>query len=393
MSRNSMTSIMCLAMSAAFLLLALTSARAAQAPSGRAIGEITSVDLGSRVVIIKTDSGQFITLSLSVDARLLKVPAGDTSFSRASETTLAGLSVGDRVSARGFLNPDKTRLAAETVIVMLKDDIQKKQEQDKQAWARRSVGGIVRDLKPDTGEIVVEVYGPSGPAKIVVQTAGCKFRRYSPTSVKFVDAVPGAFSDLRLGDQLRALGDKDASGAGWTASEIVSGSFQTVGGVVTAIDPERSEIKMSILGKKDDAPIAVAITKDSSLKRLSPQVAMILAQRALAPRPGPQSTPAGRKPAGAPGQKPPGAAQPPAAAQLPDSQVIIDSLPAIHLSGLKPGDVVAVTSAGSSSRVTAIKLVAGVDLVINALNARGRQMVALSAGLPVGVFDYGISQP
>jgi hypothetical protein len=63
---------------------------------------------------------------------------------------------------------------------------------------------------------------------------------------------------------------------------------------------------------------------------------------------------------------------------------------------VKPGDVVAVTSAdGDTSRIIAIKLVAGVDVVIKAINARvgQRQVLALSAGLPLGIFDYGISRP
>jgi hypothetical protein len=407
MSRNLMTRKICVAASNVLLLLAFTSARAVpgqamatqpllpvrQSPSDRAIGEITSVDPGSGSAIIRTDAGQFITLSFGVNARFLRVPPGDTSLSRAAETTIAGLTVGDRVSARGLASLDKTRLAVETVIVMSRAEIRKKQEQDKQEWASRSVAGLVRELKPETGEIILEVYGSSGSARIVVQTAGCKFRRYSADSVKFSDSIPGRFSDLRTGDQLRALGEKTSSGAGWKAAEIIFGSFQTIGGVVTGIDARTGEIKITILGQKREA--AVAITPDSVLKRISPQAAMIIAQRAAGLRQGPPPAPGGQKQPVASGLKSASAPSAPAP-QLPDSQQIIDSMPDMPLSDLKPGDVVAVTSAaGDTNRITAIKMVAGVDVVINAINARSgqRQVVALSAGLPLGIFDYGISRP
>ena len=398
MTRNQialLAAIICISVSVPSVLSVGPSLRSAgaQEPSHRAtvIGEVTSIDVNSRVAIVKTDAGDSITVSFGDNARFLKIQAGDVSLTRASETALADISVGDRVSSRGLPGADKKQLSAETVVVMSRADIQKKQEQDNKEWATHSIAGIVRELKPETAEVVVESYGPAGPARVVVQTTGCKFRRYSLESVRFSDTRPSALADLKVGDQLRALGENSANGTAWKASEIVSGSFQTFGGIVTSIDPHRSEIKISLLGQKREA--VVEITTASTLKRISPQAAMIIAQRALGLRQGPQPAAAGgQKAPAAPTQKGP---NPPTAPQLPDSQQIIDGLPDIPLSGIKAGDVVAVTSAGGDiSRVAAIKLVAGVDVVINAINGRAgqHQMVALSAGLPLGIFDYGVSQ-
>jgi hypothetical protein len=281
---------------------------------------------------------------------------------------------------------------------MSRSDIQKRQEQQQQEWTTRSIAGVVRELRPESAEITIDAYGPNGGARIVVKTAGCQFRRYSSRSVKFSDTRPGAFSDLKVGDQLRALGTRAADGSAWKASEIVSGSFQTIGGTVTSVDQQKSEIKITVLGQKRE--LLVEITGDSAIKRLSPQAAMIIAQRALVSRPAPQLSTA--KPQTGPVSRPttlsapngPNTAPPPAP-QLPDSQQIIDSLPSLTLSGIKPGDVIAITSEGGEGlRVSAIKLVAGVDLVINAINARAgqRQMLALTAGLPLGIFDYGMTQ-
>src|SRR5215471_8287325 len=279
---SSLTTIVCISIS----LPSALNTNVAQFSAGRAlIGEVTSIDMNSKVLLIKTDDGSEITLSFAPGARLLKVRAGDTSLSASSEITLSGISVGDRVSGRGLLASDKSRLWADTVIVMSRSDIQKKQEQQEMEWATRSIAGVVRELKPESSEIILDAYGPAAAARIVVQTTACKFRRYSSVSARFSDTTPGAFSDLKAGDQLRALGTRSADGLTWLASEIVSGSFQTFGGTVTSLDQQNSEIKILTLGQKRE--VIIQITRDSIIKRISPQAAMALAQKALGLRSGP----------------------------------------------------------------------------------------------------------
>src|SRR5262249_47038757 len=151
----------------------------------------------------RTDEGGEITLSFAASARILKVQPSDTSLRTSSEITLSAIRVGDRLSARGLLASDRSRMSAGTVIVMSRSDIQKKHEQQQREWASRSIAGIVRELKPESAEISIDVYGPTGAARILVQAAGCRFRRYSSRSVKFSDTKAGVFSDLRVGDQLR----------------------------------------------------------------------------------------------------------------------------------------------------------------------------------------------
>ena len=72
---------------------------------------------------------------------------------------------------------------------------------------------------------------------------------------------------------------------------------------------------------------------------------------------------------------------------------MIDTLPAVSLANLTAGDVLAVTGAveKDESRLVAIKVAAGVDLVLKALApAPGKpQVVRLSAGLP-SVFDFSV---
>ena len=97
-----------------------------------------------------------------------------------------------------------------------------------------------------------------------------KFRRYAPDSVRFSDAQPGVFADLKVGDQLRALGTKSTDGTRFTPEEIVTGSFQTISGTITEIDAEKKEIKIKDL--QSQQAVTIAVSKDSSMRRLTPEM-------------------------------------------------------------------------------------------------------------------------
>src|SRR5262249_4615654 len=80
---TSLTAIICISISGPPLLGICRSTTPGQLASGRAtmIGEVTSVDLNSRAAVIKTDAGQFITLSFGDNTRFLKVRPGETALS------------------------------------------------------------------------------------------------------------------------------------------------------------------------------------------------------------------------------------------------------------------------------------------------------------------------
>jgi hypothetical protein len=78
-------------------------------------------------------------------------------------------------------------------------------------------------------------------------------------------------------------------------------------------------------------------------------------------------------------------------------QRALENLAPLALAGIKPGDVLAVTSTigADPSRLTAVTLIGGVNNVINALqNAEGRRnSLSLDMGLPAGVLDSGALRP
>ena len=76
---------------------------------------------------------------------------------------------------------------------------------------------------------------------------------------------------------------------------------------------------------------------------------------------------------------------------------MLERMPALSLTEIRPGDVIAVSSTvgADPSRLTAITLVAGVDVILAAIQRSGSpsRAVNLSTGLPSGVLDFGIGLP
>ena len=134
---------------------------------------------------------------------------------------------------------------------MTKGDLAKKQEAERLEWRRRGILGVITALKPDTKEITISNRTMAGTQSIVIPISDkTEMRRYAPDSIKFGDAKPSSFDELKVGDQLRALGDRTEDPLRFNPQKVVTGSFRTVGGVVTAVDPETGEIKINELEKK-----------------------------------------------------------------------------------------------------------------------------------------------
>lgn len=346
------------------------------------VGTVTDIDKNGRTATIKTDAGKVVSVKTDSNSVYLRIPANEKTLAKAVSIQFGDISAGDRVLAHGTRTAEE--FLAQRLVVLTKADVDKKREEDLNEWRRRGIGGIVRELNTQTQEVILELRGTATSGRVMIVTANADFRRYASGTLRFEDAQPSSFMDLRVGDQLRALGDRATDGA-FKAEKIISGAFKTIGVTISEIDLQRNEIKATSLDQKK--PIVISITKDSVLHRIPPPVALAIAQKATANKPAS---------AGASSlQASPAPKASPAAGQSVDVQQVIDGLPTISAGDLRPGDVLAVTSAveKDESRVTAIKLVAGVDLVLKAMAPKpGKpQVVRLSAGLP-SVFDFSVVQ-
>jgi len=273
--------------------------------------------------------------------------------------------------------------------VMSKADLAKKQEQERAEWRRRGVSGIVASVNPSTQEITVSSRSLMGAAQAVIipVTDKVMMRRYPPDTIpKYSDARPSKFEEVKVGDQLRALGDKTADGTHLTAEEVVFGTFKIAGGVVTAIDAATNQIKITELQTKK--PLTIILKPESVLRRLPAGGGMFAggmggpgaangapAQGQGQGQPRPQGAGPGGPQGGGPGRG--GAGM-----NMAD---MLERLPTISINELKVGDTIIMSSLQGSdpTQLTAISLVAGIEPLLTMMAAR--QQTGGQAGRPQGV--------
>jgi len=217
-------------------------------------------------------------------------------------------------------------------------------------------------------------------------------RRYAPDSIKFDDAKPAKLPEIQVGDQVRARGNKNDDGSKIAAEEIVAGTFKTVAGVVQSVDALTGEVRITDIEAKK--PLVVKVTADSTLHKLQPNAAQLIALRvhpeyaALSAGGGRGAGKAG--PAEGKGAPADGKTDPAAGGRGgrggagADLQQMIDRSPAIAVADLKNGDAIVVTSTlgANAGRVTAITLVAGVEPILTKPGTR--EMSLGSWSLEVG---------
>ncbi|MDP8982137.1 MAG: hypothetical protein M3O35_16260 [Acidobacteriota bacterium] len=381
------------------IVLALSVA-VAQAPAPKSvIGEVTAVDAAGGKIQLKSDAGASYVVHLDGKTTYLRVPPGEKDLKKAEHIALADVGAGDRVLARGPVSEQDKTVAATSVIVMSKTELAKKHDADRAEWQKRGISGVVASVNPQTNEITMAVRGRADAKPVTIDASASKFRRYASDSVRFSDAKPSTFAELKAGDQLRALGEKNDDGTRLKAEEIVSGTFQTLAATVISVDTASGVVKVTDLQSKK--PLDIHTNPDSLLRRVPEMVATMMAQRlqgGAAGAPGGAERPAGQAPS--PAQSaPPAAGGPPSGRGGPggpggagrgnfDFQQMLERMPALSLTELKPGDalIVSSTQGADRSNATAITLIAGVEPFLRAAPRTAGQV-------NLGAWSFDIGAP
>jgi hypothetical protein len=381
-----------------------------------ALGEVKTIDAAAKQLTIQTDAGATVSVTVTDKTSYKKLAPGEKSLANATDTTLAEVGEGDRIMARGTVDVEHKSVPALQIIVMTKGDLAKKQDAERAEWRRRGIVGVISALKPDTKEITISHRAMGGTQAIVMQVSDkTEMRRYAPDSIKFADAKPGNFGELKVGDQLRALGDRTEDPLRFNPQKIVSGSFRTIGGVVTAVDPATGEIKINELEKK--TPLTIVVKHDAVLRRFPPASEMgalmgggfgrgpagngAPAPQAGQGQPQGQSQAAAARPqgAGAPGAGGPGG---PGGGRPGGGGFnindMLERLPTISIADVKVGDTIIVSSTQGvdPTRLTAISLVTGADTLLAMLAPRpqpGQATPNPAAGLGNSGITFGIGLP
>lgn len=356
----------------------------AQGPEQQAIkptvltGEVMS--LGENRITISTDRGP-IEIVISASTSIRRVSPEKPSLSTATPAQLSDIGTGDRVTVSGILAADGKSMPARSLFLMTKADISQKQAKEAEEWRRRGITGRVKSVNQQTGQLVIEVRGMMGLTDVTLTPKeGAKFLRYAPDSIRFDEALPSSLTDIRVGDMLRALGDRSTDGGSFAAEQVVTGAFQTIAGTVVSYKADTNEI--IIKNVQTDKETVIMLGSSSELRRFPAEMAerMAAAQMMM----GGGVRPVGGPPAGSMGGRPGGGQ---AGQQGPSGpggmggfrggnggvDDLFDRLPAVSASDLRTGEMIAVscTRNGSVERVKAIKLLAGVEPFIRAAQAAG----------------------
>jgi hypothetical protein len=333
----------------------------AQPSSARKMGTVKSIS--GNTIVLKADSGPDFTAQVQEGARILRLAPGQTDLKSATPMQLQEAQVGDRMLVRGKPGDSADVIVAASIIVMKQSDVSQKQQAELQDWQKRGVGGLVTAIDSSVGTITV---APTPANSFIVKTSkDTNFLRYAPGSIKFSDAQKSTFDQIKVGDQLRARGNKTTDGKEVAAEAVISGSFRNIAGTVSSLDAAANAVTVKdILGKKT---VVVKLTADSQMRQLPAQMAQRIAFVLKGPAGG---TGNGAAATGAPGGNPgggaPGGGQRPGG--TPDFQQIVSRLPAVTLADLHKDDAVMIvaTPGTGGSEVVAIMLLSGVEPILTA---------------------------
>lgn len=351
----------------------------------KAVGTIKTIQAGS--IVVAAESGGEVTAQLTGSTKILRVPPGEKDLKNATVLQAQDLQAGDRVLVRGqaAANGDAHTMTALSVIVMKQADVAAKQQHDRDEWQKRGVGGLVTKVDAATGTITISSGGVGATRSIAIHISkDTVLRRYAADSVKFDDAKPAPIDQVKAGDQLRALGTRNADGSEVSAEEVVSGAFRNIAGTIKLIDAASNT--MTVQDAITKSAVVVKVSPDSQMKKLPAEMAQRIAMRLKGPATGSgsgdqqgtqgqgQGASGGQGSAASGGGARAGtdSARGPGGNGPPDFQRMLSRLPGSTLADLQKGDAVMIVStAGTDSgAVTAITLLAGVDAILMAAPTR-----------------------
>ena len=345
---------------AALAVSLLVAANAMPAQTGRYLGTVTAIS--GDTLTIKADAGDIHQVQVPSTAILKRIEPGQTDLSKAEPLDYSSIATGDRVLVTLDPSSNGATPQALRIVAIKKADVVKRQEAEAAVW-NQGVHGLVKSVEPTTGMIVVNVRSGALTKEVTVNTTKATvLKRYVPGSVLFNQAQPAPIEAIHPGDQLWAQGNRSADGSTITADGVVSGSFRSIPATVLSTDTAGSTITVKDLVTKK--PVTIHITADSQLRRLENTVARRLAARLKGGAAGSghsnanTSAGAGRSYSQAPGNG------------NGDLEAVLERAPVIQLASLQRGEAVMIVATEDTSGVNAVKLLAGVEPLLEAPEAQ-----------------------
>jgi len=342
----------------------------AQTQAVRYLGTVTAIS--GDTLTVKTDAGQVNQVEVPTTAQLKRIAPGQTDLTKAETLDFASIATGDRVLVT--LDPNATGATPQAlrIIAIKQSDVAQKQKTEAEQW-NQGVHGLVKSVDAAAGVIQVNTRVGAATKEVTVNTtAATVLKRYAPGSVRFDQAQLAPIATIQPGDQLWARGTKNADGSAIAADGIVSGSFLSIAGTILSADTAASTLTVKDLATKKS--VTVRITADAQLRRLPDTMAALLAARLKGGSGGAAAGPG----AGSAGNGAPAGGGAPrtfsqgggGGASRMDLETVLERAPVIQLASLQKGDAVMIVATEDASGVSAVKLLAGVEPLLEAPQAQ-----------------------
>jgi Cu/Ag efflux protein CusF len=248
-----------------------TDAGAARPKQEQLMGDVAAIDAATGQITIKTDAGKTFSVNTSDQTAYLRVAPGEKSLTNAAKITRTDINVGDRVLVRAggsAASVEGQPVLARQLIVISKEALAARDERTREDARRRGIFGRITALDPQTKEITIGVRARDAMNTVIINAAASNIRllRYAPDSTRREDAQPSSFADLKVGDQLRAVGDRSSDGTHFTPEEIVAGSFTRASGTIVSTDAAKNEV--TIKDDQSGKTFTITVGQRSVLHRL-----------------------------------------------------------------------------------------------------------------------------
>ncbi len=369
-------------------VIAAVAAAAQAPPSTHVPGTVAAVNAQAGQVSVKTEKGETLNFSTTEKTQILHAEPGVTDPRQWSKITVSDIVAGDEVVAYFRGSADQNPLVATALVIRTKTDLGQLAARQLEDWKKRGTTGIVTAVDPAANTVGIKV----GMRTVTVQAnEKTSFHRYSPDSAAAADAKPSTLAEVKAGDQLKVLGNKTADGGTIAAEVVYAGAFRQIPALIVSIDPSTHQMKVTDLDTKK--PLFIRINNDTTMKKLPPEMAQMLARqfarggrggggggyaRGQGQGQGGSGFAPGQGQQGQGGGEGRGAGRGMGGGRRGDVNAILDALPALQLAELKPKDAIMVTTTVGSDpgKVTATFLLAGVEDVLRAAPTATRDLMS-----------------
>ena len=187
------------------------------------IGEVVSVDAAAKQVKVKTDKGEEVSIPLQDQTSYLRMPPGEKALTKATRIELKDINVGDRVLARTLQGEGGAMGPAGSIILMTKADLAEFHEKSRAEWEKRGTVGTVASLDPATkidhhySGCRIDAQGHEEHGCDTGQEGGLPALRAGSGSSRM--RKPSTFAEIKVGDRIRVLGDKNEDSTNIKAEE------------------------------------------------------------------------------------------------------------------------------------------------------------------------------